>query len=227
MTCWVVPQQTPTYVHYLANSGKQITPMKKIDYKKELKYLYSATAKKVAFIDVPPLKYLMVHGKGEPGGPEFTAAIEALYPLAYTIKFHSKTHLDFDYVVPPLEGLWWADDMNDFINDNRDRWLWTLMIMQPDKITNAIFDEAIAQVKEKKHPAAIDKVEFCSYTEGKCAQVLHVGPFSEEGATVEKLHAAIESEGYSLAGKHHEIYLSDMRRVAPEKYRTIVRQPVA
>ncbi len=201
--------------------------MEKIDYKKELKDLYGPTSKKVQFVDVPTMNYLMVHGKGEPGGKAFTAALEALYPVAYTIKFTVKKNLDIDYVVPPLEGLWWADDMSDFIKNNRSRWLWTMMIMQPESVTQEIFEEAVVQVRTKKSPAAIDKVEFSSYNEGKCAQILHLGPFSEEGPTIERIHNEIKSEGYILTGKHHEIYLSDMRRVAPEKYKTVLRQPMA
>ena len=200
--------------------------MKKIDYKKEFKHLYGATSKNVQFVDVPTLNFLMVHGKGEPGGKAFTEAVQALYPVAYGIKFSIKENLGIDYVVPPLEGLWWAEDMTDFVKDNRDRWLWTMMIMQPESVTQEIFDKVILQVKAKKNPPAIEKVEFQPYAEGKCAQILHVGPFSEEGPTIEKVHSAIAAEGYSLTGKHHEIYLSDMRRVSPEKYRTVIRQPM-
>ncbi len=200
--------------------------MDKIDYKKKYKSLYGATSKKVQFVDAPALNYLMVQGIGEPGGQAYTEAIQALYPLAYTIKFSSKKNLGIDYVVPPLEGLWWAEDYADFITGNRERWQWAMMIMQPDHVTQSMVSEARAQVSTKKNPAALEKVEFTSLDEGKCAQILHVGPFSEEGPTIQKVHNAIESEGYSLAGKHHEIYLSDMRRVSPEKYRTIIRQPL-
>lgn len=146
--------------------------------------------------------------------------------MAYTIKFLSKKRLDSDYVVPPLEGLWWAEDMADFINDHRERWQWAMMIMQPPQITQAMVDEAMMQVRAKKTPASLDEVEFQPLAEGKCAQILHVGPFSEEGPSIQKVHKAIESEGYRLTGKHHEIYLSDIRRVSPNKYRTILRQPL-
>lgn len=200
--------------------------MGKIDYKKEFKHLYAPTSKDVQFVDVPALNYLMVHGKGEPGGKNYIDAVQALYPVAYTIKFSIKKNPGVDYVVPPLEGLWWAEDMSDFVTGKRDRWQWTMMIMQPESVTQEIVDEAILQVKAKNDPAAIGKVEFQSFTEGKCAQILHIGPFSEEGPTIEKVHNAIENEGYSLTGKHHEIYLSDMRRASPGKYRTIIRQPM-
>ena len=201
--------------------------MAKIDYKRKLKQLYGPTAKQVQFVEVPALNYLLVHGKGEPGGKEFTEAVQALYPVAYTIKFSIKKIFGIDYVVPPLEGLWWAEDMSDFINNHRDRWLWTMMIMQPDCVTADSVDAAITEVKTKKNPSGLSKVRFQSFTEGKCAQILHLGPFSEEGATIQKVHDAITHAGHRLAGKHHEIYLSDMRRVAPEKYRTIIRQPMS
>ncbi len=200
--------------------------MGKIDYKKEWKYLYGATSKNIQFVEVPTLNYLMVHGKGEPGGKDFTEAVQALYPIAYTIKFSLKQNTEFDYVVPPLEGLWWAEDMEDFVNNHRSQWQWTMMIMQPEFVTQDFFTQALQHVKTKKNPSAIEKVEFQPYSEGKCAQILHLGPFSNEGPTVEKLHTAIANEGFTLTGKHHEIYLSDMRRVSPEKYRTIIRQPI-
>lgn len=200
--------------------------MEKIDYKKAFKNLYGATSKEVQFVDVPVLNYLMVQGKGEPGGQPYIEAIQALYPLAYTIKFSSKKNLNLDYVVPPLEGLWWADDMADFIDGHRERWQWAMMIMQPTHVTKEMVDEAIVQVRTKNSPVALEKVEFLPLNEGKCAQILHIGPFSEEGPTIQKVHNAIESEGYSLAGKHHEIYLSDMRKISPDKYRTIIRQPL-
>lgn len=200
--------------------------MEKIDYKKKLKHLYGATSKEIQFVDVPGLNYLMVHGIGEPGGKAHMDAIQALYPVAYTIKFSSKKILNVDYVVPPLEGLWWAEDPTDFINGNRERWQWTMMIMQPEQVTQMMVNEAKEQVGMKKNPPALGKVEFTSLDEGKCAQSLHVGPFSEEGPIIQEIHNRIQSEGYSLAGKHHEIYLSDIRRVSPDKYRTIIRQPL-
>lgn len=200
--------------------------MAKIDYKKTLRHLYAPNSKQVEFIDVPPMNYLMVHGQGEPGGEDFTAAVEALYPVAYTIKFAIKKALGLDYVVPPLEGLWWAEDMNVFINGERKQWQWTMMIMQPDSVTKAVFEEARQHVKAKKQPAAIEKVTFETLKEGKCAQILHLGPFADEGPTIVRVHNAITEAGGRLSGKHHEIYLSDMRRVAPEKYRTIIRQPM-
>jgi hypothetical protein len=125
----------------------------------------------------------------------------------------------------PLEGLWWADDMSRFM-ESRDSWKWTSMIMQPDYVTPELFKDAVEQVRKKKAPSSIDKVRFEGYSEGLSAQVMHTGPYSEEGPTVAKLHGFIETKGYARAGKHHEIYLSDPRKGKPEKMKTIIRQPV-
>ena len=131
-----------------------------------------------------------------------------------------------DYGVLPLEGLWWADDMSQFITGNKETWKWTLMIMQPEFVTTKLFNEAVEQVRKKKNPAALAKVRFESYPEGKAAQIMHLGPFSEEGPTIEKVHRFIEENGFKRTGKHHEIYLSDIRKAAPEKWKTVVRQPM-
>ena len=201
--------------------------MTKIDYKKQLKELYRPTAKKVTQVNVPTMNFLMVDGAGEPGSPVYGEAIEALYSISYTLKFMiKKGEIGIDYGVLPLEGLWWADDMSDFVNDNKSNWIWTMMIMQPELVTPELVQEAIAQVKIKKNLAAIDKVRFEPFSEGLCAQTLHVGPFSEEGPTVERVHSFIGACDGTLAGKHHEIYLSDIRRAAPENWKTIIRQPM-
>jgi hypothetical protein len=202
--------------------------MTKIDFKKELKELYRPSAKKVMKVSVPAMNYLMVDGQSEPGSPEYIQAIEVLYPVAYTLKFMiKKMQNGVDYGVPPLEGLWWAEEMSDFVNDNKEKWIWTMMIMQPEFVTKELVQRAIDQVREKKNPAAIDKIRFESYSEGLCAQTMHLGPFEEEGPTVERVHAFIEESGHSLSGKHHEIYLSDIRRAAPENWKTVIRQPMA
>lgn len=200
--------------------------MEKIDFKKDLKHLYKPSTKQCAWVDVPSMNFLMVDGHGNPNtSPQFTAAIEALYPVAYTLKFTLKNEHGYDYVVPPLEGLWWADDMDDFLHGNKDNWDWTLMIMQPDMITTDMVQEAVAKVKAKKSPDAIDKLRFESYAEGKSAQIMHLGPYSEETENITKLHEFIAAAGLERRGKHHEIYLSDMRRTASEKLKTIIRQP--
>lgn len=201
--------------------------MQKVDYKKTLKHLYQPSDRNVVFVDVPSLNYLTVTGQGEPEGDVYQQALQALYPVAYKIKFWMKQNEGFDYVVPPLEGLWWADDLSDFVNGKRDQWRWTMMIMQPDTVTQRIVQQVIETVGSKKDaPLALDQVEFQTISEGRCAQILHRGPFSEEGPVIQRLHDAIRSQGAQLTGKHHEIYLSDIRRVPPEKYRTVIRQPM-
>ncbi|MEM7125829.1 MAG: GyrI-like domain-containing protein [Chloroflexota bacterium] len=203
--------------------------MEKIDFKKELKHLYKPSAKKVETIDVPEINFLMVDGKGNPGTSiEYAHAVESLFSLSYTLKFMiKKGELAIDYGVLPLEGMWWADDMSDFIEQNKSNWKWTMMIMQPEFITLAMVDEARGQVKKKKKDlATIDEVRFSAYAEGKAAQTLHIGPFADEGPTIARVHEYIEESGYQLSGKHHEIYLTDIRRAAPEKWRTIIRQPM-
>ena len=202
--------------------------MEKIDYKKELKHLYRSSAKKVEVVEVPKMNFLMIDGDGGPNHPTFQNAIEVLFPLSYTLKFMiKKSDIGIDYGVLPLEGLWWADDMSSFIKDKKDDWKWTLMIMQPELITNEMVVEAVNQVRVKKNPTSLPLVRFESINEGKVAQIMHIGPFSEEGPTVQKLHSFIEDSGKKIIGKHHEVYLSDIRRAAPEKWKTIIRQPMS
>ncbi len=202
--------------------------MPKIDYRKKLKSLYGPSAKSVVQVEVPPQNYLMVDGAGDPNGsPEFAAAAEALFAVAYTIKFMvKKGPLAVDYGVMPLEGLWWTADMARFSVQDKSHWQWTLMIMQPDLVTGELVERAVAEVRRKKSPAAIDRLRFEALAEGACAQILHVGPFSAEGPAVEKVHRYIESLGRRPAGKHHEIYLSDIRKAAPTRWKTVIRQPM-
>jgi hypothetical protein len=203
--------------------------MDKIDYKKQLKHLYGPSAKKIECVTVPQMNFLMVDGEGNPNtAPAFREAIEALYPLAYTLKFMvKKGEIGIDYGVMPLETLWWADDMTVFTRGDKDAWKWTVMIMQPAFITMAMVKQATADVARKKQPVALALVRFEPFTEGKAAQTLHIGPFTTEGPTIEKVHQFISDTGSQRVGKHHEIYLSDMRRTEPEKWKTIVRQPMA
>lgn len=200
----------------------------KIDYKKELKELYKPSASKAMIVNVPQMNYLMIDGKGNPNKEKsYQEAIEALYSVAYTIKFMiKKGSAAVDYGVMPLEGLWWADDMTSFSENRKDEWLWTMMIMQPDFITTEMVEQAINQAKEKKDPAAIDKLRFEKFDEGKSAQIMHIGPFTEEGPTIEKLHAFIKQNNCKLRDKHHEIYLTDIRKAAPQNWKTIIRQPM-
>ena len=201
--------------------------MKKIDLKKDLKSLYQASAKAVVQIDVPAMNYLMVDGEGDPNtAPAYADAVEVLFMVSYALKFMvKKGSLAVDYGVMPLEGLWWADDMSKFSATDKSNWKWTAMIMQPDFVTPELVAQAIADVKIKQNPRTIGKLRLASLIEGRCAQILHIGPFSEEGPAIEKVHQFITERG-RLSGKHHEIYLSDIRKADPSKWKTIIRQPM-
>lgn len=202
--------------------------MKKIDFKKELKALYQPSAKEVVEVEVPPMNYLMVDGEGDPNTAQsYADAVEALFSVAYAIKFAvKKGPLAIDYGVMPLEGLWWADDMVAFNTADKSAWKWTMMIMQPGFVDGELIDATIAAVKKKKDLPALARLRFEPLCEGRCAQLLHIGPFSEEGPSIEKVHAFIAGRG-ELAGKHHEIYLSDIRKADPLRWKTIIRQPLA
>ena len=201
--------------------------MEKIDLKKELEQLYHPSAKEVVQVFVPTMNYLMVDGEGDPNTSQaYSDAVEALFAVSYAVKFMiKKGPMTVDYGVMPLEGLWWADDMSKFSTVDKSNWKWTAMIMQPDFVTKEMVEMAIADVKKKKDLAAITKVRFEPLSEGKCAQILHLGPFSDEGPTIEKVHEFIDSKGKRI-GKHHEIYLSDIRKADPSKWKTIIRQPM-
>lgn len=203
--------------------------MTKTDFKKEWKHLYQPSSKEFEIVGVPPMNFLMIDGQGDPNtAQEYGEALEALYAVAYKIKFMSKKELGKDYVVPPLEGLWWAEDMDVFTTGgDRDAWQWTMMIMQPEWVTEALFEEARNQVGKAKAPPALSKIRLENYHEGLSVQIMHIGPFSEEGPTINKLHHEFLPENSLLeAGKHHEIYLGDPRKGAPEKLKTVLRQPV-
>lgn len=198
----------------------------KIDYKKSLP-LYKP-GKNPEFVDVPAMNYIQVDGKGDPNtSTDFQDAIEALYSVSYTLKFMiKKGGTGVDYGVLPLEGLWWAKDMNDFITGNKDKWSWTLMVMQPEFVTVAMYEDAKKMAADRKDLPALPKLRFAKFTEGKCAQVMYTGPYNKEQDIIMALHEFIKSNGYKLTGYHHEIYMNDMRRTAPEKLKTIIRQPV-
>jgi hypothetical protein len=201
--------------------------MEKLDLKRELKHLYLPPTKKVVSVDVPAMDFLMVDGQGDPNtSPAYAAAIEALYAVSYALKFAVKRgSLAIDYGVMPLEGLWWADDMSDFVTGDRSRWQWTMMIMQPRFVTGDMVDDALAAA-EKKQLAALSAVRFESFAEGRAAQTMHIGPFSAEGPVIEMVHDFIEHSGCERSGKHHEIYLTDIRRADPAKWKTVIRQPM-
>ncbi|MCM1988967.1 GyrI-like domain-containing protein [Oceanirhabdus seepicola] len=203
--------------------------MDKIDFKKEFKELYKASSKQVQIVNVPKLNYLKIDGMGNPNtAQEYKDAVEALFSLSYTVKFMiKKGSMGIDYGVMPLQGLWYHDNMELFSQERKEEWKWTSLIMQPEFVDKELIDEAVDQVKKKKDLSSIDKIKFESLDEGLVAQIMHIGPYSEEMPTIEKLHNFIEENGYIKVGNHHEIYLSDPRKAAPENLKTILRQPIA
>ncbi|RLD98952.1 MAG: hypothetical protein DRJ13_10315 [Bacteroidetes bacterium] len=202
--------------------------MTKTDFKRELNHLYQPSKKEFRVVEVPDLKFFKVDGQGDPNSAqEYTDAIEALYAVSYKTKFLSKKK-ERDYVVPPLEGLWWAEDMETFSTTrDKSQWLWTMMIMVPDWITDDMVAEARMEVNKKKDLPALEKLRWEIYQEGLCVQILHLGSYDDEGPILARLHKKwIPEQGYVFNGLHHEIYLSDPRRVEPGKLKTILRQPI-
>ena len=200
--------------------------MAKRDFKKELKHLYGPSKKEFSVVDVPPMNFLMIDGHGDPNGnPAFQEGMEALYGMAYTIKFALKPQ-GIEYVVPPSEGLWWMEDMSEFSQETKDRWQWTLMIMQPDEVTREIVDAAQGELARKKDPPALSRLRYERYHEGLSVQIMYLGAYADEDPTIARMHEFIRENGYDFNGKHHEIYLGDPRRTAPEKLKTVIRQPV-
>ncbi len=201
----------------------------KIDFKKTLDG-YQATRDQFRIVHLPDLQYLMIDGHGDPNtSPDYTEAVRALYPVAYKLKFASKRDLERDYVVPPLEGLWWAEDMDAFTaSRDKSRWDWTMMILAPAWIDQQMFDTAVEQAGAKDRPTRLGDVRLETLSEGRCVQTLHIGSFDDEAAVLARMHHKfIPDNGLCLVGKHHEIYFSDPRKSAPEKLRTILRQPVS
>ncbi len=179
-------------------------------------------------VEVPARPFLMIDGSGDPNtSPEYAAAIQALYPLAYGLRAAVKGATGDAYTVMPLEGLWWTEDMRDFDSDDKSNWLWTAMICLPDAVTPAMVDEVLPAVTADKNLTSGAKARVETFTEGTAVQILHVGPYADEAPTIDKLHRFIVDNGYAFSGKHHEIYLSDARKVDPAKLRTIIRQPFA
>ena len=200
--------------------------MAKRDFKKELKHLYGRSNKEFSVVDVPPMNFLMIDGHGDPNdNPAFQEGMEALYGMAYTIKFALKPQ-GIEYVVPPSEGLWWMEDMSEFSLETKDRWQWTLMIMQPDEVTREIVDAAQGELARKKDPPALSRLRYERYHEGLSVQIMYLGAYADEDPTIARMHEFIRENGYDFNGKHHEIYLGDPRRTAPEKLKTVIRQPV-
>jgi len=200
----------------------------KIDVKKTIAS-YRALRGVFEVVDVPEMQYLMIDGHGDPNTSQaYGQAIEALYPVAYSLKFASKRELDRDYVVPPLEALWWADDMVSFTSArDKSLWRWTLMMLTPDWINAAMVQAAVDTVRAASAPARLSDIRLESLSEGRCVQTLHLGSFDDEGPVLERMHHQfIPAQGLRMTGKHHEIYFSDLRKVEPAKLRTILRQPV-
>jgi hypothetical protein len=200
----------------------------KLDLKKELKELYSPSAKEVALVDVPEMSFLAIDGAGYPGtSQEYQDAMMALYGVAYTLKFSLKNDVG-DFTVMPLEGLWWAGDMAAFAGEARkDEWKWTSMIALPDFVTQEHVDDAKGQLLAKRGEVpGLEKLRLERFAEGLSVQIMHIGPYAEEAPTIRRLHDFMDDKGYTFGGKHHEIYLSDPRRTKPERLKTVVRQPV-
>ncbi|MCP4319566.1 MAG: hypothetical protein GY789_27175 [Hyphomicrobiales bacterium] len=204
--------------------------MEKIDFKKTMKSLFAPSAKGFAIVDVPPLQFLMIDGKGRPDPDpqtEYAQALAALYPVAYKLKFLSKKTLGRDYVVPPLQALWWADDMSVFVSGDKDQWQWIVMIMQPDWVGQAHVDEVLKTVAASNDLPALKKLRMETYREGRSVQIMHIGSYADEGPTLKRLHEEfLPDNGLVENGHHHEIYLGDPRKTAPEKLKTVLRQPV-
>ena len=202
--------------------------MRTVDLRRELPQLYRAAAAP-ELVDVPPLDYLMIDGSGDPNtAAAYAEAVQALYSVAYTVRFALKRAPDpVDAPVMPLEGLWWVTDMSTFSAEDKSRWDWTMMIVQSEHVTADVANSARETAARKKGLPAIERVRLERFAEGRAAQILHVGPYSSEGPTIAALHRFIADSGLALSGKHHEIYLGDPRRTAPERLRTIIRQPVS
>ena len=207
--------------------------MGKLDLRKQLKHLYQPSAKKVEIVEVPPLLFAMIDGAIEPGSepgmsPAFAEALQALYGIAYTLKFMSKqrTENPIDYTVMGLEALWWVED-GTFDITVKDNWYWQAMLLQPDHITLEMFADGLAQVRKKRGDSpSLGKLRLERWQEGLAIQIMHIGPYSEEPATKAKMDVFAQENGYVLCGKHHEIYIGDPLRSAPEKLKTVLRQPI-
>ncbi len=204
-----------------------MTPLAKIDFKKALPDLYTAPRDRFVSVDVPAMQFVMVDGAGDPNtAPAYKQAIEWLYSTSYALKFAAKAAVKKDYAVPPLEGLWWADDPADFVTRRKDRWRWTMMIMAPEFFDRPMFEAAVEKSK-KKLGAPPASLRFERFDEGRCLQILHIGSYDDEAPTLARLHDEVmPSQGLTFAGRHHEIYLSDARRTEPAKLKTSLRQPV-
>ncbi|UYV37039.1 GyrI-like domain-containing protein [Rhodobacteraceae bacterium D3-12] len=205
----------------------------KLDFKKADKRLYAAKPDAWQAVDVPEMPFLVIDGQGDPNGPEYTAALGALYPMAYGVKFAMKD-AGQDFVVPPLEALWWSEDKSAYVTNDRAAWQWRAMLRMPDAVAGDLVEQVregvLAKQAKKKDgaaPAMVHAVRLLCFEEGRCLQRLHIGPYTDEAPVLADLHDRVMPEqGLRFAGEHHEIYLSDPRRVVPEALKTILRQPV-
>lgn len=208
------------------------TAIPKLDLRKELKHLYAPSASQVEIVEVPAFNFLMLDGAIQPGetvdtSPAFQEAFQALYGIAYTLKFTSKQRAEnpIDYTMPAMEGLWWVED-GEFEITRMGNWRWTLMMLQPEHISEEMFQQAVQELARKKDLPSLERLRFEPFHEGLCMQIMHIGPYAEEMRTVEVMKAFAEQNGYVARGKHHEIYLGDPRRAKPENLRTILRHPI-
>jgi hypothetical protein len=200
--------------------------MEIIDFRLKYKSIYQPKVGIVEFGLIPPMKFLMIDGHGNPNtSQDYADSVSALYSIAYTLKFKIKKTRAIDYNLLALEGLWWGDDMNLFSTETKDQWKWTMMIAQPDFIAQADITAAIDEAGRKKPNPALARIRFEVFDEGQCVQIMHIGPYAAEKPNIDLLHQAIADKGYKRSGKHHEIYLGDPRKSAPEKLKTIIRQP--
>jgi hypothetical protein len=200
----------------------------KVDFKKELKELYNPKAGVFSLVKVPKLQYLMVDGQGDPNNVvQYQEAVQALFSVSYTLKFHSKNELGKDYVVPPLEGLWWSDNFDDFRARRKDKWSWTMMIMVPDWLGKKEFKKAVNTVRSKKPEIKVERLRLESLNEGLSVQIMHIGSYDDETPTLLKLHDEwLPANGLKETLKHHEIYIGDPRKTPAAKLKTVLRQPV-
>ncbi len=199
----------------------------KIDIKQQYKSLYFP-GRAPEIVRVPRLTFLQIDGQGNPASsPAYPTAVSTLYSAAYALKFAVKKQLGIDFAVMPLEGLWWMADGSIVSDENKDFWSWTMMIVQPEWVTPALLDQVLPEVRKKKATPCLDDVRLEAYEEGDCVQRMYTGPYTGEHESIMELHAHALAQGYRLEGKHHEIYLNDPQRTAPERLKTILRQPLA
>ncbi len=198
----------------------------KTDFKKALKQLYNPSQRGFHLVEVPAMNFLMLDGKGDPNlSPVYPLVIEALYGMSYGLKFAMKS-MGYDHIVPPIEGLWWMDDYSTLDLLNKDKFIWTMMIMQPEWMTIETVEDVRGETRKKKPNPLVDEIRFERYSEGLSVQTLYTGAYNDEAPTIAGMHSYILANGYVTNGKHHEIYLGDPRKTAPDKLKTILRQPV-